>query len=525
MSYRVLTMLDVKEILRRLRDRQAVRRIAKETGHDRKTVRRYVDAAKSLGVDSDEDLTDERVGEVAARVQTRPAPARSADWTELREHKEKISEWLEGERPLRLRKVHKLLGRRGVSASYWILRRFVIEELGWGERDVTVLLEESEPGQEAQVDFGQMGRLWDDQQGRMRVLYALIITLAFSRYQFVWPTFRQNTEAVCEGLEAAWAFFGGMPATLIPDNTKAMIVQADALAPRLTEAFADYVQARGLYVDPARVRRPKDKAKVENQVRYVRGDCFSGEELRGLQHAREHARHWCGEQAGRRTHGTTLKQPRQVYEDVEKGAMLAPAAETFDVPAWGKATVRRDCHVYVKRALYSVSYLLHGKEVSTRADTSTVKIIHNNRVIKVHPRQAPGGRSTDTSDYPPGKAMYARRSVTEHLECAQQQGQHVGQYAERLLDGPLPWTRLRQVNALVVLCKRFGAGRVEALCQSALAFDVVDVTRVRRMLEKASEPPMPEEGPQKVVSLTAGRFVRDGEQFATRKVPDGKEVP
>lgn len=524
MSYRVLTMIDVKEVLRRWRAGQGLRRITRETGRDRKTVRRYIKEARKIGLEAESELTDERVGEVAAQVQARPEPARSEPWTELGAHKDLIRKWLERDRPLRLRKVHKLLMRRGVSASYWMVRRFVIEELGWKERDVTILLEEPKPAQEAQVDFGKMGKIWDEQEGRMRVLWVLIVTLGFSRYQFVWPTFRQTTEAVCEGLEAAWAFFGGMTATIIPDNTKAMILHPDALDPQLTEAFADYVQARGIFVDPARVRRPKDKPKVENQVQYVRGDWFAGEEFRGLQHAREHAQHWCSEEAGRRNHGTTQRQPREVYEQQEKASMLPPPKDVFDVPQWGKATVRRDCHIHVGRALYSVSYLLKGKEVRTRSDSSAVKIFADNRVVKVHPRQPVGGRSTDINDYPPGKAIYARRSVTDQLRRAHEQGQHIGQYAERLLDCPLPWTRMRQVNALLGLCERFGRGRVEALCQSALAFDVVDVNRVRRMLEKAAEPPVHDGITRKVVRLEPARFVRDSDQFTTRKSPEKGEV-
>lgn len=78
--------------------------------------------------------------------------------------------------------------------------------------------------------------------------------------QFVWPTFEQTTEAVCEGLDAAWTFFEGMAARVLIDNAKAMITTASATTPRVNDAFADYAQARGIIVDPARVRRPKDKA-------------------------------------------------------------------------------------------------------------------------------------------------------------------------------------------------------------------------------------------------------------------------
>jgi transposase len=122
-----------------------------------------------------------------------------------------------------------------------------------------------------------MGLLLHPDTGRRRTLWALIVTLSFSRYQFVWPTFRQTTEAVCEGLDRAWMFFCAIAVTLIPDNTRAMIHDPDAFSPTLVPAFLDYVQARGFFVDPARVRSPKDKRRVENQVPYVRESWFDGE--------------------------------------------------------------------------------------------------------------------------------------------------------------------------------------------------------------------------------------------------------
>jgi len=526
MSYRELTMVDVKELLRRWRAGQGVRRITRETGADRKTVRRYLKQAKKLELHVAPELTDEQVGQVAEKTQGQRGVERSDAWEQLPKHKELLEKWLKRSKPLRLRKAHELLVRRGVQVSYWILRRFVIEELGWKERDVTVLLEDPDPGQEAQVDFGKMGLIPDEQTGKLHVLWALIVTLAFSRYQFVWPTFRQTTEAVCEALDAAWQFFGGCPVSIIPDNTKAMVIWPDPLKPRLTEAFGDYVQARGLYVDPARIRHPKDKPKVENQVQFVRNNWFAGEEFRGLQDARDRAHWWCAEKAGMRIHGTTCQVPRHVYEQQEKATMNPPPADVFDVPLYGTATVRRDCHIQVERALYSVSYRLVGKDIElrTRADKSTVKAYLGAKLVKVHPRKPAGGRSTDPSDYPPGKALYARRSVSEQLQQARQLGEHIGRYAESLADCPLPWTMMRQVHALLGLCDRFGVGRVEAICQSALSFEVVDVTRIRRMLERAAKPVDAASTGGKVVKLAPARFARSVDHFETRKAPTGKEV-
>jgi hypothetical protein len=98
-------------------------------------------------------------------------------------------------------------------------------------------------------------------------------------------------------------------------------------------------------------------------------------------------------------------------------------------------------------------------------------------------------------------------------------------YAERLLGGPLPWTRMRRAYALLRLCDKYGDGRVEAVCQSALAFDVVDVTRITRMLKTAIKPATParRKGQGKLVQLTLPRFARPDKHFETRAGSKKKE--
>jgi hypothetical protein len=145
-----------------------------------------------------------------------------------------------------------------------------------------------------------------------------------------------------------------------------------------------------------------------------------------------------------------------------------------------------------------------------------VKIYIGTELVKMHSRVAPGKRSTDPHDYPVGKEIAATRDIASLLASAKKCGAHVGIYAERLVAVPLPWTRMRLVYALLRLCKKFGNGRVEAICQSALAFDVIDVRRVTRMLEGAQKPVSPTTPDRTVVQLSAPRFARTPDYFATR---------
>jgi transposase len=524
MSYRELTMIDVKEVLRRWVAGQSARQIARETGTDRKTVARYVRSAEALGVPRTTTPSDEDVARVVGAVQSRVEPAPSDEQRTLERHRDLIAAWLQQEKPLKLSKVHVLLARdHGVVISYDTLRRFAARTLGWRKRRPTVRVDDTLPGEVAQIDFGCVGRLHDAQLGRVRKLWVLIVTLVYSRHQFVWPAFEQTTAVVCEALDTAWQFFGGVPKVLIVDNMKSVVVRADAVEPKLNDAFLEYAQRCGFFVDAARVRSPKDKPRVENQVAYVRESWFEGEQFESLDAARVSALAWCRDIAGLRVHGTTREQPLVVYDREERSHMLPAPSGSFDVPRWADAKVHLDHHIQVQRALYSVPTRFIGKQVRVRADSRTVRIFFGGELIKLHPRVAAGKRSTDTTDYPSGTDVYATRAIDRLHQRALEQGPLVGEYARRLLDVPLPWTRVRRVQELLKLCQRFGVGRVEAVCQSALSFDVIDVARIGRMLKAALPAVSPEQHSEhaKVIALNPPRFARDGAHFATRSARGG----
>jgi transposase len=521
MSFRELTMIDVKEVLRRWAAGQSARQMAREGVVGRGTATRYIEAAKSLGLAPSDDLTDERVRAVAQCVQARPAPAVSDPRLLLDGRRIQIEQWLNQDAPLTLVRIRELLARDGTDVSYTTLRRWAQATLDFGGRKPTVRIDDPPPGEEAQVDFGLMGYV-KSADGKRRKLHVLIVTLPMSRYQFAWPTFLQTTEALVEGLDAAWTFFGGVPHRVVLDNMSAAIVRASAQDPSVNPSFAEYAQDRGFFIDPARVRHPRDKARVENQVPYVRERWFAGESFSDdIVLLRAAAKDWSRDVAGGRIHGTTRRVPREVFELEEREFLLPAPTEPFDVPRWSSPKVHPDHHVQVARALYSVPTRYIGKKLRARTDTKTVQLYLQGELIKTHMRVVAGKRSTDLSDYPVGKAPYASRSVDSLLARARGLAEHVGTYAERLLAGPLPWIKMRQGYGLIRLCERYGVDRVNALCKRSLVFGVVDVPRLERMLKQAQadEDAAP---PGRVVPLPRSRFARDPKSFATM-APKGGE--
>src|SRR6266508_265061 len=231
MAFREVSVVQVREALRRWLKGDGERPIAAAVGVDRKTARRYVTAAVELGVDRDGgegQLTDELIGQVLERVRPRRPDGHGEAWRRLLAEEDRIKEWLKED--LTVVKVGVLLARRGVVVPHRTLARFAVERCGAGRRSTTVRVDDPPPGVELQVDFGRLGLVADGE--RRRVCWALIFTACFSRHCFVWPTFNQTTEEVIAGCEAAWLFFGGVFPVVIPDNMKSIVVKAENTAPR-----------------------------------------------------------------------------------------------------------------------------------------------------------------------------------------------------------------------------------------------------------------------------------------------------
>ena len=388
---------------------------------------------------------------------------------------------------LTLVKMHELLERSGTVVPYRTLARFAAAECGYSSsarQQVTVPVADGKPGEEVQLDFGYLGMIADGD--RRRKLHALVFTAALSRYCFVYLTFSQTTAAVIAGCEAAWAFFGGMFKVLVPDNLKPVVDKADRLEPRWNREWLGYAQARGLVVDPARVRSPQDKGRVENGVKFAQRSFFAGEDFAGIEDAQRRAVHWCRVRAGMRVHGTTRQRPAEVFAQVEAPALLPALEQPYRVPAWSEAKVQRDFHLRAGNAFYSVPYRLAGQQVTVRADGTLVKIYHRGQVIRTHPQQPAGGRASDPADFPPGTDVYARRDAGKLARMAAARGEAIGIYAARILDTPLPWTRMPAVYALIGLARTYGSDPVEQACAAALELDVISVGKIKSIVEKGT---------------------------------------
>jgi len=512
MARKEYTVVDVVDILRRMQQGYSIRAITKATGMDRNTLRKYLRLAGKRGFGKEGlcDL-DTIAREVIKEVQSHlPGPERSFDQL-LLPHKGTIVSWIEDK--LTLTKIHMKLARIGVEVSYQGLYRFVAGHIGLPSQ-TTVRMADTLPGEVAEVDFGRLGFLYDPQAGRKRLVYGLVVTLTFSRHQYVHASFTQDLASLIAGIEDAWDFFGGVTRKVVIDNLKAAVVKSDRYAPVFTRTFLEYSNFRGFIIDPAPPGMATGKPKVERQVPYVRKNFFAGETFRDLTHVQDEAIRWCRDTAGMRIHGTTRKRPLIVFNEEEKICLLPLSETRFDVPRWGSVKVHPDHHIRFGNSLYSVPTQYIGKEVAVRKDSRLLRIYCKGSLIKTHPALPQGRRSTDYTDYPKEKTPYAMRSCTYYVDKAEQIGPAVRHFAELLLSGTFPWTKLRQAQKLVRLPERYGKERVEKACERSLAFDLVDVRRVEEIIRKGLTE---EETEEKREKSLPSRFARPATYFVKKE--------
>jgi transposase len=525
MAYKEVSRVEITEVIRQWRAHRGIRHIGRSTGMSRNTIRKYILSAKRCGIVRDgSPPTEEQLIMLVQLNRAGPREVAIPSDQLLEPWAERIEKWIKEDK-LKLTRVQDLLAQRHCLIAYTCLRRYVIRKGWFGKSSqTTVRMADTQPGEMAEIDFGRLGLTDDPESGCRRQTQGMLTVLGYSRHSFLWPLFGQRLCEVIEGLEATWAFLGGVPKYLVLDNFPAAVVGTDPLNPKLTRGFLEYAQHRGFIADPARAGHPKDKPKVERGIPYARERFFKGGQFHGLTDMRAQARQWCLETAGQRVHGTTRRLPLVVFREEEQSKLLPYDGEPYDIPDWHDAIVHQDHHIYYRYALYSApsSTCPPGTQMEVRGDSKLVKLYCRGELMKVHPRQPRGGRSTDPYDYPQERTAYTLRSPNHLRQQSAALGDAVGAFAEKLLSGPTPWSKLRQAFKLLRLGEKYTPPRLNAACEKALSVDLVDVRRLERILAEALEE---ETAPVMVTSSPiSSRFARPGHVFAISENHDEGET-
>lgn len=362
--------------------------------------------------------------------------------------------------------IHATLVRQfGYTGSYSSVHRLIAALHADRPPDTTVRLT-FPPAEAAQVDFGAGPMLLDSARIARRT-WAFVMTLAFSRHQYLEFVWDQSVATWLGCHRRAFEWFTAVPARVIIDNPKCAITRACSRDPIVQRAYAECAEGYGFKIDPCPPADPQKKGIVESGVKYVKGNFLPTRTFRDLTDLNAQARTWVMERAGRRVHGTTREPPLERFER-ERPLMRPLPAVAPDLGVWGQVRVHRDCHVQFERSLYSVPFALVGRTVWLRATDTSVSLFEDYRLVAQHLRaRQPGTRRTVREHLPPQAQTYF---LHDRHWCVQQ-GTLIGPACAELIDTLLAdhiVERLRAAQGVIRLAESYPATRVDQACRRAL---------------------------------------------------------
>jgi transposase len=475
--------MDIREIINQLRSRESDRQISQDMGIARQTVKRYRAWAAEHNLLSGELPSVEALQALVAQtLPVKPAPQNTSSVEPYRAIVEKMVK-----AEVEAAAIYQRLKERGFSGSYSGVYRFV-RTLKPVEPKTTVRVERK-PGEEAQVDFGYAGLMYDEETGKLRRAWLFVMTLSWSRHQYVEFVWDQSVETWLRLHVNAFAFFGGVPGRVVPDNLKAAIIRACWDDPQVQYSYRECAQHYGFRIAPCRPHTPEHKGKVEQGgVHYVKRNFLGGREPTTLTQANRDVLTWCIETAGQRLHGTTKQKPLVRFSEVEQKRLKALPETPYDMAIWKQVKLHRDCYVTFDGSFYSAPHRLVGQQLWICAGSQQVRLYTARyELAATHERaRQPGERLTHPKHLPPEKLPGLQLDRESCLSEAQEMGTAIEQVVQTILDDPI-LERLPSAGRLLRLRKRFGEDRLEAACQRALAFGDPSYKTVKRILSEGLE--------------------------------------
>jgi len=489
-----LKMANIHAIIGLLKQGWSYRRIARELGVDRETVARYDrlrrDRAKPAIVASGSEAYESSNAAISTagsgsllddlvfiEAPGRPPgrPSQCEPFGDL--IRKKLDEGLSAQRIWQ-----DLVTESGFTGSYSSVKRY-FRRLG-AATPLPFRRMECDPGQEAQVDFGSGA--WVIEDGRRRRPHILRITLSHSRKSYSEPIWRQTTENFIRSLENAFRAFGGVPRTLVIDNLKAAVTNADWFDPDINPKVVEFARHYGIVILPTKPYTPRHKGKIEGGIKYVKNNALKGRTFSSLFDQQQFLIQWERDVADTRIHGTTKKQVRRVFEEVERPSLQPLPVEPFPFYNEGRRKVHRDGHVEVAQGYYSVPPEYLGREVWVRWDSRLVRVFNQHfQQIAVHPRVAPGRFNTSRCHLADRKISAVERGAEYMLQKAINIGAEAGVWAKAMLD-----TRgiegVRVLQGFIHLSRKYPARAINLASRTALAAGMFRLRPLRELIKRHS---------------------------------------
>lgn len=440
------------------------RQIAKLTNTDRKTVKRIIDKYQNHNIEAP----------VPIHRQSKSSP-----------YHEQIVELIG--RKLSNIRIYEELQKLGYDGSYSSLGKYIKKHK---IKLDTCIRFHSLAGQEAQVDFGDVGRRYDS-YGKLRKAYVFNMRLSYSRCDYFEVVFDQKIETWIRCHINAFNHFAGVPEVIKLDNLKSGVIDPSFYEPIFQKDYKRFADHYGCLLTPCRVYQPQEKGKVESGIKYVKNNFFAGREFDDYTDMEKQLKEW-NQKVNDRIHGTTKVKPIDLYNESERGALKPLVKEEFKMVDWQVRKVGKDCHIHLYNNYYSVPAKYAHENVEIAVDTNLVKIYTNNQsgnqLIATHIRESGKGIVvTNVSHY----SKWSRQSpgFKEYDEKCEAKLKSIGQHSELMLEvlkkeQKQSWHRM--ARGIISLRKLYSDAEIEQACQRALSFGVNTYRKVKNILETNS---------------------------------------
>lgn len=424
------------------------RAIAKELGIHRQTVRQM---AEKIARD-----------ELPDRVRPRGR--------HLDEHRALLKRYLD--QGLTAVLIQDRLSKNGIVVAYSTLTEY-LRTLRHQEVYVPV---HSDPGEEAQVDFGYLGYF---RQGTDSFkVWVFCMVLSHSRYAYYEVVRDQSVGTFIQAHINAFEYFGGVPQTVKIDNLKAGVLEASFYEPVIQKQYAEFLAHYQSQPLTARIARGQDKGKVESGVKYIKGNFLRGLTTRSFELLQKSLVGWNAEVCNVRVHGTTRKVPSVVFEQVEKPVLQPLPEQRYLIFQVERRKVNNYGHIRVKGSYYSVPYLYVGKEVFVQYNQVGLRIYVGTEEIALHPWAPEEGSFVTREEH---KAPYKQaRSAEEYQRLAEEKGTYIGLFSAALhQQNPRSWKNM--MRGIFHLTRVHSCELVEAACQKAHHYQTYSYQTVKHL--------------------------------------------
>jgi len=456
--------------------------IARRTGVDRKTIRKY-DRARA-------NSPRVATGSAASSVQIPPpwppalepgesASACATNVSACEPHRP----WIEVQVSLGRNAVsiyQDLVEQHDFTGAYNSVKRFVARLKQRAPERFDVLA--YPPGEEAQVDYG-LGALTRTASGKYRRPYLFVMTLKFSGKSFrktVWKT----SQRVWSGLhEEAFRAFGGAVAYVVLDNLKEGVIRPDIYAPELNALYAATLAHYGVIADPCRVGDPNRKGTVENAIGHTQSTALKGRRFESIEAQNTWLAHWEERWAAQRIHGRKKRQVMEMFREEQPHLRPLPA-EGMRYFEQSARTVDDAGLVQVDRAYYAALPAAPGSEVIVRKYEHVVEILDlSGALLRRHSKlPRPGDYAMVRSD----RLFNPSRETARLLGKAQRIGPNAARFAEELF-ARFGRPGQRAIYGLANLARHYTCEDIDAICARLSDAEIYSYAALKRALERRAE--------------------------------------